>query len=376
MENPAVSVIIPIYNAEKYLAQCLNSVIHQTLKNIEIICVDDGSTDSSTEILEDFAKKDARFKLFYQKNLYAGAARNKGIEAASGKYLAFWDSDDYFEPEALQTMYKKCEKENADLCLCCAYTFEDGSSKRTIDETILKKRFLPKERVFSIETHPEYIFNIAARAPWNKIVSADFIRKNGIAFQNLQNSNDTYFSMMCMYYARRITYTAVPLINYRVNNSESITGKAAADPLCTYKAYAAIYDEITSKGISDAALKSFYGRLFNGLIRSVMIQENEASMRAAYENVKNECFEHFDIACRLNEEYCRFKRDLEDMLFISEHTLAEFLMYKYRKENRERLFYKANAEKTLKVRLARRFSLLLPADSRIIEKGKKLLHFR
>lgn len=376
MKSPVISVIIPVYNAEKYLAQCLNSVRNQTIKNIEIICVDDGSADKSPEILKNFAEKDSRIKIIYQKNLFAGAARNNGINAAAGKYLAFWDADDYFEPNALEMMLNKCEKENADLCLCAAYTFEDGSDRRSIDETILKKRFLPKESVFSIETHPEYIFNVAARAPWNKIIRADFIRENRIAFQNLQNSNDTYFSMICMYYAKRITYTAAPLIHYRVNNSESITGKAAADPLCTYKAYAAIYDEITENGISDKALQSFYSRLYNGLIRSVMIQETDESMRAAYENVKNECFAHFDIAAHLSADYCYFKSDFEDMTFLSEHTLAEFLMFKYRKENRERLFYKANAEKKLRVRLARRISLLLPADSKLFDIGKRILHFR
>ena len=376
MEKIKVSVIIPVFNSERYLRKCLDSVINQTLKEIEIICVDDGSTDGSVAILEEYAKNDPRFKILKQKNLYAGAARNNGIEIAGGKYLAFWDSDDYFELNALEILYKKCEKKNADLCLCSAYIFDDGSSKRTVDETILKKRFLPKESVFSIETYPEYIFNIATNAPWNKIIRASFIKENGLKFQNLRNANDTYFSMMCMFYAKRITYTTAPLINYRVNNSESITGKAAADPLCGYESYRAVYDEIKANSVSDKALQSFYGRLYNGLIRSIMIQGESKSMQKAYDKVKNEGFDYFDIKNHLDEDYCYFKSDREDMLYIADHDLSDFLIYKYRKENRDKSFYKSKAEKALKIRLARKISLMIPANSRLYDIGKRILRFK
>ena len=96
-----VSVILPIYNEEKYLAQCLDSICGQTLKEIEIICVDDGSTDNSPHILEDYAKKDSRIRLITQENQFAGAARNKGMACAVGKYLSFLDADDYYAPEKI-----------------------------------------------------------------------------------------------------------------------------------------------------------------------------------------------------------------------------------------------------------------------------------
>lgn len=376
MEKIKVSVIIPVYNSEKYLRECLDSVVNQTLKEIEIICVDDGSADKSLDILEEFAKTDSRIRIIRQQNQFAGAARNNGMREANGKYFAFWDADDYFELNALELLYKKSEKENADICLCAAYTFNDGEKQRVVDETILKKRFLPQDKVFSVETYPEYIFNIAARAPWNKIVKAAFLRENNIEFQNLKNANDTYFSMICMYYAKRITYVTAPLINYRINNSESITGKASSNPECGYLSYAAVYDEIKKKGISDKALQSFYSRLYNGLIRSIMIQGENNSMQAAYDKVKHEGFAYFDINNHLNSEYCYFKSDYEDMVFISEHTLAEFLMFKFRKENYDKMFYKQRAEKSFKIKLARRLSLMLPPGSRLYDIGKKILHFR
>ena len=93
-----VSVIIPVYNVEPYLKQCMDSVVGQTLKDIEIICVDDGSTDGSLDILKEYATEDSRIQIIEQKNAGAGAARNNGMRHATGKYLSFLDSDDFFEP--------------------------------------------------------------------------------------------------------------------------------------------------------------------------------------------------------------------------------------------------------------------------------------
>ena len=110
---PKVSVIIPVYNVEKYLHECLDSLLNQTLKDIEIIAVDDGSTDSSLKILKDYAKKDKRLKVLTQENKGAGAARNLGMKHATGSYLSILDSDDYFDHSMLELLYKKAEKTKA-----------------------------------------------------------------------------------------------------------------------------------------------------------------------------------------------------------------------------------------------------------------------
>lgn len=99
---PKISIIIPVYNAEKYLYDCLDSLINQTLKNTEIICIDDGSTDNSYEILCEYAAKDNRFIILQQENKGAGAARNKGMEIAKGEFLAFLDADDFLNTICLR----------------------------------------------------------------------------------------------------------------------------------------------------------------------------------------------------------------------------------------------------------------------------------
>ena len=101
-----VSVVVPVYNTARYLNQCVDSLIKQSLKAVEFIFVDDGSTDQSVDILEQYRQKDSRIKILKQKNLYAGVARNHGMEEASGKYIIFLDSDDYFEPNMLQDAYR------------------------------------------------------------------------------------------------------------------------------------------------------------------------------------------------------------------------------------------------------------------------------
>lgn len=376
MKDIKVSVIIPVYNAQKYLEKCLNSVVSQTLKDIEIICVDDGSSDSSPDILQSFAKKDSRVIIKRQKNLFAGAARNNGMDTARGKYFVFWDSDDFFEKNALEVLYNKCEKERADMCLCAAYCVDGKTGRRAVDETFLKKRFLPKESVFSIETAPEYIFNMASNTPWQRMFRADFIREHGIRFQNLRHANDTYFSLMATYYAKRITYTEKPLVNYRINNSESVTGKTSDAPLCAYEAYAAVFDEITKLGISEKAMQSFYSKLLSGLLRELMTQTDGDAMNAVYSKIKEEGVSRFGFDLHTDAGYYYFKNDFEDLNFLLNHTLDEFLMYKYKKERETRLFYKNKAERTVLIRLARRAARLLPANSSLYDKGKRFLRFK
>ena len=126
MNEIKVSVIIPVYNTENYLRECLDSVLAQTLREIEVICVDDGSTDNSLNILKEYQNKDTRIVVLTQENRSAGAARNYGLSIAKGKYLSFLDSDDFFDKELLRKAYKNAEKNNADIVV---YKFKRYNEK-------------------------------------------------------------------------------------------------------------------------------------------------------------------------------------------------------------------------------------------------------
>src|SRR5574344_1801991 len=126
-----VSLIIPVYNTGEYLVECLDSCIRQTLSNIEIICVDDGSTDDSLKILNEYAKKDNRVRVFAQKNSGQSVARNKGMKLAEGKYIAFLDSDDSLNRCMLENLYNQANADNADITMCSINVVNEKTERCT-----------------------------------------------------------------------------------------------------------------------------------------------------------------------------------------------------------------------------------------------------
>ena len=183
MRTPLISVIIPVYNVEKYLHRCLDSVIAQTYQNLEIICVDDGSIDDSGKICDQYAVRDARIKVIHQENQGLSAARNRGLDAAEGEYIAFVDSDDYILEDMYKKMLDKLLNYNVDLCVCqWQYEFSDGRQvvkRKNIDPTIYgRKASLEFARFLYMGNYE----NGVVVAAWNKLyrrVLLDKIRFEG-----------------------------------------------------------------------------------------------------------------------------------------------------------------------------------------------------
>lgn len=170
MRTPLISVIIPVYNVEKYLHRCLDSVIAQTYQNIEIICVDDGSIDESGRICDQYAVRDAHIKVIHQENQGLSAARNRGLDAAEGEYIAFVDSDDYILEDMYKKMLDKLLNYNVDLCVCqWQYEFSDGRQvvkKKNIDPTIYGRKTSLEFARFLYRGNYE---NGVVVAAWNKL---------------------------------------------------------------------------------------------------------------------------------------------------------------------------------------------------------------
>ena len=142
---PAVSVIIPVYNAAEFLKDGLNSLLKQTLREIEIICVDDGSTDGSLVILKEFEKADARIRVIHQENQGAGAARNNGMDVARGKYLAFLDADDFFEKNMLKAAYDRAEETEAEVCVFNADLYDHTEKVYKKCTWAFRKQYFPEK---------------------------------------------------------------------------------------------------------------------------------------------------------------------------------------------------------------------------------------
>ena len=254
--EPKVSVIIPVYNTEEYLRECLDSVVNQTLKEIEIICVDDGSTDSSLEILKEYAQKDNRITIITQKNLHAGVARNAGFSVARGEYLSFLDSDDWFELNMLDRTYNQIKKDNSDILVYNYNNYNQFSSK---NESIRGINFkLEKAICYKTIEIKETLFTNCNPMPWNKIFNKSFIEKNNIKFQNLTACNDVYFSMLAMACSNSITYIPDSLCSYRYNRHSSLKNTRDKNPYCFFHAYKNLCQSLNSKRLFSLYKETFF----------------------------------------------------------------------------------------------------------------------
>lgn len=197
---PKVSVIVPVYNVEKYLIKSLDSLVNQTLKDIEIIVVNDGSTDNSKKIIEIYKEKyQDKIKYLEKPNGGLSDARNFGIPHATGEYIAFLDSDDYVELDTYEKMYNKAKEENADMVECdFIWEYPD---KRKIDNGIIyngKKEMLTYARVVA----------------WNKLIKRDLLEKYKIEFpKGLRYEDVEFFYKMVPYY-NKVSFVKEPLIHY------------------------------------------------------------------------------------------------------------------------------------------------------------------
>ncbi len=237
--RPLVSVVVPVYNAKKHLRECLDSIAAQTLERIEIICVDDGSTDGSLDVLYEYAAADSRFVVVIQKNQYAGVARNKGIEIARGDYLVFWDSDDYFDATALEKMHRQCEADGADICVCGARQLFQDTGKILHGPMYLVKKQVPAKRPFNRGTIPLHILTFTTMVVWNKMFRRSFVVEEGLRYAASRSNNDVEFAVCALCTARAITVVGEDLVTYRRNQGTALTNTleaAALDPVKTWVA--------------------------------------------------------------------------------------------------------------------------------------------
>ena len=208
-----ISIIVPIYNAEKYLSKCINSLINQTKKEIEIILINDGSTDRSEEIINNY--RDERIKYFKNENQGIGKTRNFGVEKATGKYLMFVDSDDYLKEDACEILFKKAEKEKLDLVICNYYKVDEETDKKEIIEI---KEF----KNTKLKDNKELLLNVNL-APWNKLYKRDLIKKNKIKFVENLKYEDAPFVVETMDKAKRIGQVTEALNYYVIHKNSETT---------------------------------------------------------------------------------------------------------------------------------------------------------
>ena len=200
-----VSIIVPIYNVEQYLKKCIESIINQTLTNIEIILVNDGSTDNCGKIIDEYAKKDNRIIALHKENGGQASARNMGLDIARGKYIGFVDSDDWIESDMYESLYNKINKTNSDICICGRRAYnEDGKLSNAInlqDEIIDFNKNNDKKHIL------DKFFYSYTVVLWNQLYKKEIINDKNIRFEdvNYVGSEDALFNYCVLSDAKRIT---------------------------------------------------------------------------------------------------------------------------------------------------------------------------
>lgn len=255
-----ISIIVPIYNAESTLEKCINSLISQTYKNIEIILVDDGSPDSSSKICKNFSMKDNRIKVYHKENGGVSSARNYGLIHANGEYISFVDPDDWVESNMIEMMMKAILNDNADVCIC-GYERAFKSIREHVERhTFPKEIVLDKALIFDRFLGS----NGWGTAAWNKIFSKNSI--NGIMYQNLKIGEDAVFCFDSLYKANKVTVISDIYYHYIISKNSVTISKFNKDKLYDYiysRQYIAKHldsfpDKVKIKAYNEYAMSYYY----------------------------------------------------------------------------------------------------------------------
>lgn len=215
MNRPSISIIVPIYQSETTLRRCLDSILSQTLGNVEVLLVNDGSTDKSAEICDEYAKNDSRIRMFHKVHSGVSDARQLGLENAVGEYVIHCDSDDWMEPNMLEVLFAKAKETNADMVVCDYY--RESSSSQTIH------REFPK----GLDSNKPIAKQIKALSycTWNKLVRRSLFEKYGISFpKGALMAEDVYVTMLLLNSNIHVEYVSQCLYHYdHICNCHNLT---------------------------------------------------------------------------------------------------------------------------------------------------------
>ena len=267
--TPKISVVIPVYNVEGFLRGCLDSIVNQTLADFEVICVNDGSTDNSLAILNEYANKDSRFKIISQENQGQGVARNNAIDIAVGKYLFFVDPDDFIEADTLDTIYKKFQEYDVDLVQFDYATCKENgkySGLNSFKSRMCKcfKYSIKNDEIYSWHEIKKKNLENMSMCVWDKAYKMELIKSNHIKFAQNKHGEDHIFSISANLLAGKILYVNKAFYHYRTRIGSAVN-KASDDNFCVFDNI-----ELLKKFLVENNLFEEYKKVFNEYIISFL----------------------------------------------------------------------------------------------------------
>lgn len=265
-QESLISVIVPIYKVEKYLKRCVDSILNQTYKNLEIILVDDGSPDNCPKMCDEYAEKDDRIKVIHKENGGVSSARNAALKAASGDYIGFVDADDFIHPKMYEILLKNATENNCDCAICDRSKLNnDECVNLAIDEKIapeILSTYDILKREFAWGD-----FNICCTV-WNKLIKKNILG-NIVFDETISSGEDTYFVSQIVLKCKRISYMKLPLYNY-IQVEGSATNGALSDKYKIYSYYT-VWKRI-AYDLKDSDYEYLFGVAFDCFFNRLIIQ--------------------------------------------------------------------------------------------------------
>ncbi|WP_088041613.1 glycosyltransferase [Bacillus sp. EAC] len=291
MNSPKVSIIVTIYQVEKYLERCIQSILNQTFKDFELILVDNGSTDGSTEICDKYKKKDARIK-FVKKNYGSiSSGRNFGLSFATGEFIQFIDSDDWIDSEMLQKMYDSCIQSNSDL-ITCGYRkmYLNENNEEYFVKCVVDDQTYSKSEFLSVCA--KYCQNFILYFVWNKLYRAEIIKNNGIWFdESITRSEDILFNLEYIKCAESFSFIKEPFYVYNRSNVNSITKSfQIKDVAIQNMTYDRIRDYLNEQGVyhsNEMYLEHQYAVTMFSLVAQAYITSVEVPKKVRLDYIKS-----------------------------------------------------------------------------------------
>lgn len=258
---PKLSIIIPVYNVEKYLPKCLGSILEQPFKDLEVICVNDGSTDGSLDVLQKIKKNDGRVVIIDKKNEGSGIARNIGLSTAQGEYVYFIDSDDWLEANVLAKIIAKADELQTDILVFGGLSYYNGKGQNgAYSKNKLPKKYFGK--VVSAKDIKKDIFKFPSTA-WTKLYRRSFLIKNEIKFQNIRAGQDQLPFFHSMITADRIAILPENIYCYQKNREGSVTSVKKKKSFSPIYVFYGIEEMLEKTGMKEEYRNIFVNKYFS-----------------------------------------------------------------------------------------------------------------
>lgn len=283
MATPRASIVIPCYNAERYLAEALDSALAQTIEDVEVVCVDNNSTDGTAAILEDYASRDGRVRVLREEEPGEGPARDAGLVAAQGEWLYFLDADDLMLPQLLERSIARAEECQADVVVFRTLSLNAVTLEERLIDFSWRTDWLGEgQRDFVPREQPGRVFSSFQNWVHNKLFRGEFVRGRGLRFQRLHRSADLLFTCHALSLAGRVALLDEPLHKYRINNPQSAMATSDSYPLDFAEGFLALRRALEADGTWGTFRRSFV----NWAIESIVANLRTARTLEGYRTIR------------------------------------------------------------------------------------------